>query len=198
MLTPSFLCTCSQAEHGTWRSACLRVSTAQQHTKHHCAINSILILHPKHGTVPSTKKKNNYPRQNQDKSVFDESIKLPLGSEIYHRTVIGSKSFSHLFLICHYTFLRALGCNALQPCPENILARKWIFNFCNVLQERMKVPQLIQILSRMFWNSLSSSTGVKMEHIIKMYWRKMPLSDFWNGCLLWKVQWVPISPFHKT
>lgn len=59
MLTPSFLCTCSQAEHGTWRSACLRVSTAQQHPKHHCAINSILILHPKHGTVPSTKKKNN-------------------------------------------------------------------------------------------------------------------------------------------
>lgn len=130
--------------------------------------------------------------------VFDESIKFPLGSEIHHRTGIVTKSFSHLFLICHYTFLRALGCNALQSCPENMLAGKWIFNFCNVLQERMEVPQLIQILSRMFWNSLSSSTGVKMEHIIKMYWRKMQLSNFWNCCLLWKVQWVPNSPFHKN
>lgn len=56
VLPPGFLCTCSLAEHGTLISPWLRAHSAQQQLKHQCVNNIILILNPKHSTVPATKK----------------------------------------------------------------------------------------------------------------------------------------------
>lgn len=46
ILPPSFLCTCSAAEHEALRSPCLWVITAQQQLKHQRVINTILVLDP--------------------------------------------------------------------------------------------------------------------------------------------------------
>ena len=66
MLPPSFLCTSFLAEHGKLQSPWLSVSTAQQQLKHQCIINIMLILNPKHSTIPATRKKiNSVPAENK-------------------------------------------------------------------------------------------------------------------------------------
>lgn len=61
VLPPSFLCTCLLPEHGKLKNPGLRVSTAQQLPKYQCVTNIILILNPKHSTVPAAWKKSNSP-----------------------------------------------------------------------------------------------------------------------------------------
>lgn len=60
-LPTSFLCTSSLPEHGKLKNPGFRVSTAQQQPKYQCVTSIILILNPKHSTVPATKKKINSP-----------------------------------------------------------------------------------------------------------------------------------------
>lgn len=57
------LCTSSLAERGKSKSTELRVSTTKQQLKHQCILNIILKSHPKHSSVPVTKKKIGYLSQ---------------------------------------------------------------------------------------------------------------------------------------
>lgn len=64
-LLPHFLCLCSLAEHGQWRTPWLILSTTEEQQKHWYVIN-IIILDPKHSTkLPSMRKINSIQAKNR-------------------------------------------------------------------------------------------------------------------------------------
>ena len=65
------------------KSPWLYVSTSPQHLKHRCVISIILILNPKHNTIPATRRKNNsIPAEARTLVTLLSLLPLPLFSQL--------------------------------------------------------------------------------------------------------------------
>lgn len=94
---------------------------------------------------------------------------ISLAYEVHHRTAF-SKSFSHLILTCHRTFLGARRCNVLQSCKHASRELGFQFLYCfageNESRAIADTDSLLDVLEQ-FVQFYKSENGAHHKNVLK-------------------------------
>lgn len=91
-------------------------STAWQQVKHHCVISIVLLLKPKHGTTPGTRKENNTVQAETNIHSLFHTVHIMLRSHSFLYVLIHEHHALLFDVYTHISFSRLMG----HPCKLSI------------------------------------------------------------------------------